>query len=709
MFDPDKAIKSCNEDGLGRSNFAKSLGKAILEYNDENSLVISLLGKWGYGKTSIINMATEYIKESSEEPTIIEFNPWLFSNQNQLIRKFFDELSINIEDNDIKERLKSYVNKLIPPIIGLASVIDPARTQVILKSAEYFDDTLSEEESLVSIKNNLNALLCQKNQKIIVVIDDIDRLHDFEILQVFQLVKLLADFPNIIYLLSFDRSVVIKALDKVQEGAAEEYLEKIVQIPFDVPKIDENELEQLFFKYIYEIISEEEKRFDKRHFLNLYYHGMKYFFRSIRDVKRYINNIKFSLNVVKDEVNIADFLAITCIQVFEPEVYYGIRNNEDLFAGIFHFQVIPATSQPEEEYAKKRCEEIINNAPENLKNALSNLLYQLFPKIYGLYTKSNYGSDWLDGWRKELRICSPEHFNTYFRFSIPKNEIPLTDFESILSLADKKKSFESALVDLNERGKINQFLRKFMDYTEEIPLNNIKNVIYTLIKLGDEFPDGYSGFGRNNTELTTLIITSLLKRLDNLENRFKTLKEAILASNSLYTIIDVIYDREYEFENSDKLAKFDLLITEKHLNELRKIGCSKIESWAEDGKLIKSENLSTFLVFWQKWNEDEKVKKFVDESISTDIGLIEFITGFLGKYTAQGGGDPLPRRFLKINLESMSKFVDPQELKHRVKIIVSSPIYNKFNSRNKLTISLFLEEKNKIEINDKLASNKPHL
>ena len=698
MFDPDKAIKSCEEDELNRCSFAKSLGEAIINYKDEESLVIGLLGKWGYGKTSIINMATEYIKESSEEPIIIEFNPWLFSNQNQLIKKFFDELSINIDDNDIKEGLKSYVNKLIPPIIGLASVIDPARTQALLKSAEYFDDTLSEEESLVSIKNNLDTLLCQKNQKIIVVIDDIDRLHNFEIRQVFQLVKMLADFPNIIYLLSFDRKVVIKALEKVQEGSAEEYLEKIVQIPFDVPKIDENELERLFFKYMHEIINEDEKHFDKRHFLNLYYHGMKYFFRSIRDVKRYVNNIKFSLNVVKDEVNIADFLAITCIQVFEPEVYYGIRNNEDLFAGIFHFQVIPSTSQPEEEYAKKRCEEIINNAPENLKNALSNLLYQLFPKIYGLYTKSNYGYDWLDGWRKELRICSPEHFNTYFRFSIPKNEIPLTDFKSILSLADKKKSFKSALVDLNERGKIDQFLRKFMDYTEEISLNNIENVIYTLIELGDEFPEGYSGFGRNNAELISRTITSLLKRLDNPENRFKILKEAILVSNSLYTIVDVIHDREYEYENSNKLSESDLLITENHLNELKKFVCSKIESWAENGKLIKSENLSTFLIFWQKWNEDKKIKKFIDESISTDIGLIEFITGFLGKCTAQGGGDPLPRRFLKINLESMSKFVDPQELKHRVKVIASSPIYNKFNSRNKLAISLFLEEKNKVEI-----------
>ncbi|MGO9388514.1 MAG: P-loop NTPase fold protein [Methanobacterium sp.] len=67
MFDPDKAIKYCNEDELGRCEFAKSVGNAILNHESEDSLVIGLQGKWGYGKTSIINMALENIKEITKE------------------------------------------------------------------------------------------------------------------------------------------------------------------------------------------------------------------------------------------------------------------------------------------------------------------------------------------------------------------------------------------------------------------------------------------------------------------------------------------------------------------------------------------------------------------------------------------------------------------------------------------------------------------
>jgi len=35
--------------------------------------------------------------------------------------------------------------------------------------------------------------------------------------------------------------------------------------------------------------------------------------------------------LVEDEVNIVDYLAITAIRVFVPEVYYEIRNNKEVF------------------------------------------------------------------------------------------------------------------------------------------------------------------------------------------------------------------------------------------------------------------------------------------------------------------------------------------------------------------------------------------
>lgn len=701
IFDPDKAIKTESQDELCRGKFSRLLGKAILEYESEESLVIGLLGKWGYGKTSIINLAIEYTKKPenfSNTPIIIEFNPWLFSNQNQLVKKFFDELQIKVEDEEFKKELKSYVDKLIPPIIGLASIIDPARSQAILKSAEYVDNKISEEESLVSLKKKLDNILIKKNQKIIVFIDDIDRLCDFEIRQIFQLVKLLADFPNIVYLLSFDRKVVINALDGVQIGSAEEYLEKIVQVSFDVPKIDESDLERLFFENINKIIDESHKNFDEKYFLNLYLHGIKHFFKSIRDVKRYTNAIKFNLTVMKDEINIADFLAITCIQVFEPEVYYGIRDNEDLFVGLLGYSVIRATVNPEEKRDKDRCYAIANKVKKNSNENVMNLIYQLFPKIYGLYHATNYGNDWLKGWRKELRICSPEHFNKYFRFSIPKSDISLPKFESTLSLGSNQKSFEHALMILIDTGKINQFIRKFIDYTEDVPVSNIKNIIFTFLKLGKKFPHS-SGFGQRNVNLVTKIITSLLKNVNDQKERFFIIKESISESDSFFYILDLIYDFQYIFDHTELSEHEDPLINETQFNEIKKIMGKKIELMAESGKLLKSKNLSTFLVFWQGFDE-KSVEKFVDKLLCDDFGLIGFLTGFLKEYTSHSSGEPLPRKCVKMNFESMSKFIDPDVILPRVKVILNFPIYQILNNRNKIAIELFLKKDKRIELKD---------
>lgn len=94
MFKDDCPISSREDDKLNRRNFAESLAKAITYYKNDNCLTISLMGKWGSGKTSIINMVTDYLNNESEsENIIIHFDPWYFSNKDNLLFQFFDILS----------------------------------------------------------------------------------------------------------------------------------------------------------------------------------------------------------------------------------------------------------------------------------------------------------------------------------------------------------------------------------------------------------------------------------------------------------------------------------------------------------------------------------------------------------------------------------------------------------------------------------------
>lgn len=141
-------------------------------------------------------------------------------------------------------------------IFDAASLIPVAGTfvaiagKILTKRAK--KQTEQPVNDLQDIKNKIIEKMTEENLKIIVSIDDIDRLSEDEIIAVFQLVKALADFPKTIYLLAFDYDVVVKALGKVQHGDGKEYLEKVIQVPFEIPAPSMESIhDALFFKVKY--------------------------------------------------------------------------------------------------------------------------------------------------------------------------------------------------------------------------------------------------------------------------------------------------------------------------------------------------------------------------------------------------------------------------------------------------------------------------
>ena len=345
MFRADQPINTHTEDLLSRYSFAKALANAILSYELDDTISVGLFGEWGSGKTSLINLTLEEIRSHSQprEPFIIKFNPWNFSDQNQLIQQFFNELSLVLCRDDsaakhikIGRTIQKYA-RFFEPFDYVPTVSFIGKIAKALKGVGKATEKAGEEalKNLSTVKNELNILLRDIDTKIIIVIDDIDRLNNTEIRQIFQLVKSLADFPKTIYLLSFDKNVVINALKKVQEGSGNDYLEKVIQVPFEIPQISKQEVEHFLFKKLDELIKDiPEERWDQTYWGNIYHSGLKHLFQNIRDVNRYLNTLSFGFSLVKDEVNPIDFIAITAIQVFIPDLYKSIKDNKDLFSGV---------------------------------------------------------------------------------------------------------------------------------------------------------------------------------------------------------------------------------------------------------------------------------------------------------------------------------------------------------------------------------------
>lgn len=719
MFRPDQPIDTATEDLLGRSAFAKSLADSILAYKNKNSIVTALYGEWGSGKSSVINMALEHVARVSEQlpkdqrPIVIRFNPWNYSDQNQLLTQFFRELSVVLKRKDYGadakkagEQLEAYAEffkplALIPDPAGLATVLSVAGYQVV-KSVGHVATKWGELKSknLTEVRDQLDRLLEKQQRKILIVIDDIDRLSSTETRQVFQLVKMLGDFPNTVYLLAFDRGVVIKALQKVQEGPGEEYLEKIVQIPFELPVISKQEIEGLLFSQLDELIADiPAEKWDKTYWGNVYHSGLRHFFGNIRDVTRYINSLRFAFSMVKDEVNPVDFLAITALQVFEPAVYAGVRDNKGIFVGIFEGGY--GGRDAEKAQAKTRCDEILQRSSVLTQEQLEDFLRRLFPKIESIYSNTGYGHDWLASWRRTARVCSPDVFDTFFRLSIPKGELSQKEIESILSLATDEKAFSESLVKLNEDGRVVRFLERLEDYTDGvIPLEHIATIVKVLMNIGDNFPEGRQGMLGTDTPMRILrLFYQLSQRFEDQAQRLELFKNAIeSAEESIYTVVHEVgvqgqQHGKWTSEKEPRKPEEERTVNAAQLEELEKLACEKIRAWAAAGRLTAHSHLVSILYSWKRWCQDGKkeVSQFVKNMTETDEALILLVRAFVGKSYSHGMSDYVGRENWNVNLKSVSNFISVDEIVPKVRAVFNSGEFQTLSIDSQRAVQTFID------------------
>jgi GTPase SAR1 family protein len=470
MLSPDLPIEKLEEDGLNRGSFAESLAKTLVQYSFPSSLTIGLYGEWGSGKTSLLNMVFENVERIDDGVVVLRFNPWLCSDPKQLVTQFFKQMATAIK---LKKRAADKAWEMIDryaDILGATSVIPVAGeivaavTKVITKKAE--EETKERTTDLQESKNQIIKKLKDEKIKIIVSIDDIDRLSEEEIVAVFQLVKSLADFPNTIYVLAFDYDVVVRALGKVQHGDGKEYLEKIVQVPFEIPAPNIDDIHEALFLKLNRILGDiPEEDWDKETWGELFQQGIKNYIRSIRDVIRYTNVFSLKYELLKNETSAADLLGLTCLQVFEPTVYSKLPSYKDILCGERR-----SFSHERQKEAEEKVERAINRiAPDDGSvtdlEATKNILGTLFPGI-----KTNMGWSYGVGRGYSRRdslirnsIAAPECFDRYFALTLENGAIPTATVRRMVFESSESELAEE-IMQIYHEGKIVRLLEAIEAY-----------------------------------------------------------------------------------------------------------------------------------------------------------------------------------------------------------------------------------------------------
>lgn len=434
----DKPISYKKEDILNRSNFADMVADYLLSNITKDGFVVSINGPWGCGKTSIINMVKEYlrnhvVKDNPTMPVFVDFSPWNATSQDQIIKQFLNILSDSFKQTRVLKAIEKSL-KIMSTIVDFAPL--PPLVRSAVKSIEgafnnYKKAIEKNKNELDTYKNAVVEHLGSSYVRYIIFIDDIDRLNDEEIKLIIQLIKSVCDFPNVTYVLCYDKDIIAGALNNAQTNVdGYKYLEKIVQMEFNVPRIKMSRMKEIAATDLLDVIGTISEK-DIQNIRTYIGFGLFSQLTNIREEKRYINSLDFAIRCHRDEIDLADLCVITYLRNIDENAFKLILEYRDY--------ILENGPSGDSDSIKPVADEFYKKLDETRykREKSKYLLDHLFPNMFNTVRS-------LSPTRTDpKRLCNKKKFNRYLQLELDDNDIPAERLEAVLEL----KSVEM-LIDL---------------------------------------------------------------------------------------------------------------------------------------------------------------------------------------------------------------------------------------------------------------------
>ncbi len=712
----DRPIASIKDDALGRTDFALTIARALRGWQGKESLVMAVCGPWGTGKSSVKNMVVERLELfHHNRPKVIEFNPWYWSSQDKLVQAFFAAIKAKLDDARVeyKDEIAADLDTIAAgfetaktvgePILNFAkaltlgglfavavSIFQHDVWDVILKIVacvflllgflvSYLADVTPKFAKLLSArakaeianlrraKERLEERLRGIDGVVVVMVDDMDRLAPDELKLLLQLIKANASFPNLVYVLFYQKDVVHDGIGKWMPGSGATFLEKIVQLDFDLPQVDRAQIVDYLQERVENIvrISGLKEKFEKDlvRWEDLLAAGIKDYFKTLRDVNRYLNGLSFHLSLFRSagalEVNLIDLFALEAIRLFEPRVYEQISQNRDIFAMNDITLAFLKYADEKRKLAAKRVEAIIEQAKsrEHVHEVLNHLFPQLI-EIVGKGKTSLSESETLE----QLRVCNPRVFERYFRLVSHHGDLSQVELEELMSLCKSSKDLYDYVLSLKERNLFEAAIEYLSANINNIDEGEPSEFLKAVFELGDQVP--YEPFLLLSSEIRLLRIAHRYAYRFPPAEREKFLEVAYRSSNSIYLPIKLLRS---ELESTERARHPDkVLISQAFAETLRDICVDKIRERAKSRTLQKEQHLIFILFQWLNWTSRNEVQTWLEDLLSDPNEIPDFLARMIE--VAQGtnieDGKAELSKFIK--RETIKSFTDMDYINDRL-------------------------------------------
>lgn len=287
-----------DRDALDFTPYVETLADIIQTGN--TPLTIGVFGTWGSGKTSLMRMVRNKLPEDF---TVAWFDAWKYDKEETLWRAFLLNVLFAVEKKcGETEELKTLKTMLyrglelekaggvtidlaklgvkiakgaiqiglsfIPPLATLADMAKELRKSGKESVEGGFDDAIKRERTKIYVEQVRSleqfqdkfATLVQSYatpNRLVVFVDDLDRCMPEKAIEVLEAIKLFLDATNCIFVLGLDQEVIARGIEvKYKELGAKQdddsqqkftiegarYLEKIIQLPFQIPPVEQTDM-----------------------------------------------------------------------------------------------------------------------------------------------------------------------------------------------------------------------------------------------------------------------------------------------------------------------------------------------------------------------------------------------------------------------------------------------------------------------------------
>lgn len=359
---------------------------------------------WNKFEQKVLKILKYYILKN--QLVEIHFSPWNCTSKEQLLEEYLKLLS---------NQLNFVIPNIAPKLLQYANII----TGIDLCC--YFGNFFPKKD-LSTLKKEIEEILYQTDKKIIVVIDDIDRIQGEEIFNLLKLIGIIANFPNIVNIVAYDKTYICDNLNTYfNSNNAEKYIQKIIPFEFPLPQISNENMQNLFNTEFMEIIKGQD--YNETGLKNKYSNTIGGYLKNIRDLKQLLVAFEFHYKTFKHQginINITDLLFITAIKTFNYNLWLSIYN-----CGKFYFS-------PNNIFKNRDRLRNIENEKEYFDNHLKyneldsfekNIICSMIPRISEVNEYKTQAI--LDS--NEYTIKRLWHdsntFNMYFEYNPPKSNI----------------------------------------------------------------------------------------------------------------------------------------------------------------------------------------------------------------------------------------------------------------------------------------------